>query len=300
MTTTLVALASLIVAIMLMACGLYVFFTRRFLRRLRAHAIYSQSPHSDQWGIGFAYVSAEDEYLAKLRKAYRLSDIAGEGTDQERAIRLMRWVHGLTRHAINPSTPKDLSALNLIRLCQQEGKRINCWMYSIILNECLLSLGIPSRMVHLLPLKERPNESHFVVAVYVRESMQWIMIDPDMRGYFMDEQDNILGVAQIRKRLIAGGILHVSEELDLQGAQWLPRRVLTSLYRAYISKNLIRVACPQHSGLRGVDGASPQITYELIPDKYHREWLKQPRISTHGNARVYVNDEELFWQAPFV
>jgi hypothetical protein len=49
-----------------------------------------------------------------------------------------------------------------------------------------------------------------------------------------------------------------------------------------------------------VDGASPQITYELIPDKYHREWLKQPCISTHGNARVYVNDEELFWQAPFV
>ena len=45
--------------------------------------------------------------LEKIRATYGLQTIAGDGTDEERAVRLMYWVHDLTRHAINPSTPSE-------------------------------------------------------------------------------------------------------------------------------------------------------------------------------------------------
>ena len=296
MTTPLIAVALSFLAVIVIACGLYEYYRRRFLRRLRAHAEFSGTPHPSQWEVSLGLTPSDDAYLTELRETYRLEETAGIGSDQERAIRVMLWVHGLTRHSVKPSTPKDLSALNLIRLCQQQGKRINCWMYSIILNECLLSLGISSRMVHLLPPKERPNESHFVVEVYVRESGKWIMLDPDMRGYFMDEFGEVLGVAEIRTRLTTGEELRVSDTLNLQGVQWLPRRLLGPLYTAYISKNIFRVACSQFSGQVRAKSEGQRITYELIPDGYHREWLKLPQISTAGNVRVFINDAAQFWQ----
>lgn len=299
MTTVLVSIVSAFLAISLSLWGIYGLLKARFLRRLNAHAAFSQVPHSSQWDVRFTVASAESDDLRKLRETYRLGDIAGGGTDQERAIRLMNWVHALTRHAVHPSVPRDVSAMNLIRLCQQQSKRINCWMYSIILNECLLSVGIASRMVHLNPPKENPKESHLVVAVYLQDKEEWIMLDPDMRSYFVDEQGGILGIGEVRKRLISGAFLGVSENLDLQGANKLPFGVRAALYRMYISKNIFRMSCPQRSEVKK-RSAARRITYDLIPDGYHPEWLKQPRISTNGNARVYINDEDLFWQVPTI
>lgn len=298
MTLPLVLVVASLLAILLLLWGIYVLFKKRFLRRLAAHATFSQAPHSGQWNVSFVVASAQGDDLSALRETYKLEDIAGSGSHQERAIRLMNWVNGLTRHAPNPSAPREVTAMNLIRLCQQEGKRINCWMYATILHECLLSVGIPARMVHLSPPKKMPKESHFVVSVYLQDEEKWIMLDPDMRSFFVDEHGGILGVAQIRERLSSGAFLRVSEKLNLQGANWLPLRMRMALYTTYISKNIFRLACPQRSGVKNRADAAPRITYELIPDGYHPEWLKQPRISTNGNVLVYINDADLFWQEP--
>jgi len=298
MTPALIVLAAILLLVVLLPLGSYLFFKRRFVLRLRDHAGYSRTPHSAQWDVCFSAASPDDENLQLLREAHKLSDIAGGGSNQERAIRLMNWVHALTSHAVNPSTPSDLTAMNLIRLCQQQGKRINCWMYSIILNECLLSVGISSRMVHLSPPKERPKESHLVVAVYLQDRKKWIMLDPDTGSFFVDEQGDLLGVAEIRERLISGTFLGVSEDLSMPKANWLPIRWRKAVYKVYLSKNIFRISCPRRSDVRTNLQEDRRISYELIPDGYHPEWLKQPRISTNGNALVYINDADLFWQVP--
>ena len=300
MTTLLVSIISALLVLLLVLWGIYLAFKGRFLTRLARHATFSKTPHSSQWDVNFSFASADDDDLRVLRETYKLGDIAGRGSGQERAIRLMNWVHGLTRHAVNPSTPKDLSALNLIRLCQQQGKRINCWMYSMILNECLLSVGIASRMVHLNPPTESPKESHFVVAAYLSDVQKWIMLDPDMRSFFVDERGDVLGAADVRERLISGEFLGVSTELDLQGANRLPLSLRTALYKTYISKNIFRITCLQRSAVKKRLDVGTRISYELIPDGYHPEWLKQPRLSTNGNVLVYINDAEQFWQVPSI
>ncbi|MFC2082841.1 transglutaminase-like domain-containing protein [Candidatus Bipolaricaulota bacterium] len=293
-----VTLGSIVFLLFVVVPATYWLLKHRFLRRLREYANFSGTPHSSQWDLIFCTVPPENPGFAKLRTTHALSCVEGVGSDQERAIRVMHWVHDLARHAPNPSTPKDMSAMNLIRLCQEEGQRINCLMYSRILSECLLSLGIPARMIHLLPLQENPKESHFVVSAFLRDQRRWIMLDPDMRGHLANSSNELLGIAEIRDRLVRGDPLVVNDDINMAGIGWMPLQLKRALYRTYIAKNIFRVACYQQSPAAGAISPSDRLVFELIPDGFHPEWLKLPRTSTNGSIRVFVNDAEGFWRAP--
>ena len=65
-----------------------------------------------------------------------------------------------------------------------------------------------------------------------------------------------------------------------------------------ISKKLFRVAFSRKSVVGIAFQRVGPVTYELIPDGYHPEWLKEPRVSPKGNVHVYINNPELFWQSP--
>lgn len=285
----------------LLACvsSALVVLGRRFSRRLRMHATFSEAAAPI---LAFSYASPDDACLRELRAKYSLEQIAGSGSDADRAIALMRWVHGLGKHAVRPPRPERLDALHLIPLCREEKKRLNCWLFATILNDVYLSLGFPSRMVHLKPMQEQPRESHFVTAVYLRDIQRWVWMDPDARGFMVDEQGLPIGIDAVRQRLTGGLPLRINDDVDPAHSgrllSRLPKRLLMYLYRWYLSKNSFRYRCPMRSEPDYECQATGRVYVEVIPDGYHSEWLANAEVTQRGNTIVYTTNARSFWAPP--
>jgi hypothetical protein len=274
---------------------------REWASLLKKHASFSARPSGNPVAVNFSYADSSDKDLARLRDMFNLETIAGHGTEADRIINLTRWVYQLTGHANEPEIPKQLNAFNLIRLAKDEHMQINCYMKTVILNEVFLALGFSSRWTHLLPYSREEDQSHFVTSVYSPELGKWILMDPDLGAYVTDEKGGILGVAEIRHRLIVGEPLFV-EGLDTSqsslASAWGSVRNFTEGvdYLWFLSAFIFKIRCPHVS--RFNQSSMPDRAYfELLPDGYREDLLHQSPMTKSGKV-LYINDEELFWQKP--
>ncbi len=274
---------------------------REWAGLLQKHSGFSAKAPANPVEVSFSYAPPSDENLTKLRDTYDLDTIAGHGSETDRIINLTTWVFHLTGHANEPQIPKELNALNLIRLAKDEHMLINCYMKTVILNEVFLAMGFSSRWTHLLPHSREEDQSHFVTSVYAPSLGRWILMDPDMGAYVTDEMGTILGVAEIRSRLIADAPLVVK---DLDTSQSIVARSWSSVrnfvegvdYPWFLSAFIFKIRCPQTS--RFNQRSLPEKVYfELLPDGYQEELLQGPQMTERGKI-VYINDEKLFWQRP--
>ena len=297
MVVALIAVGASIAGLLAATCVALVLSKRRFMRRLRAYPMSSGRPASAPIPP-IVYAAPDHAKLRELRKEVPLEQIAGAGSDAARVIALMRWVHSLAKHSPNPPRPKQLDAVHLVRLCREKRQRLNCWLFSTILNDAYLALGFASRIIHLNPFAEKPRESHVVTSVYLRDVGRWVFMDPDMRGYIVDEQGTPIGVREVRARLSSRLSLHINDDLDMAGMNWLPRSLRKALYRWYLSKNCFRYDCPARSepGYESIQGG--RIYVQAIPDGYHEEWLAAPRVTPRGNTIICTTDEGAFWASP--
>jgi hypothetical protein len=275
---------------------------RQWAGLLKGHRTFSAKERSSPTvDITFTYAAPTDENLARLRKLYDLDAVAGQGLEAERLINLMRWVYRLTGHANEPEIPKELNAFNLIRLAKDEHMLINCTMKTIILNEVYLAMGWASRQTHLLPAEKEEEESHFVTSVYAPSLGKWIMMDPDMGAYVTDEEGTILGVQEIRSRMIAGLPL-VVKDVDDAGRFERARVGWSNFVRGvdylwFLSDFLFKIRCPQRS-LFNQASEPNRVIVELLPDGYREDLLQKPRTDERGRTIISINDEGLFWQRP--
>ena len=266
---------------------------KRWLDLLKAHPGYSGKAGGRPAEVRFQYARMDDENLQRLRQTYDLDAVAGDGSEAERLIALMKWVNHLTWHHPNPKIPGPYNAPRLIALCKGHRRGINCWMFALILNEVYLSMGFASRLVHLQPYSGEDRESHFVVAVFSPEAGRWLFMDPDFGGYFMDEQGGILGIPEIRRRLVEGRALIANRDV----------RGFTSIlgkgsYPWYLSKNIFKYMCAQSSGFDQESNRQGEVYYRLIPDGYEEGSLLEPKTTPRGSRIISVNNEALFWQEP--
>lgn len=266
---------------------------KRWMALLKQHATFSAKSGEKYANMQFQYSGVQDENLTKLRETYHLDAVAGAGSETERIINLMKWVNHLTWHHPNPKLPGPYNALHLVALVKGWRRGINCWMYATILNEAYLSMGFSSRLVHLEPCSNANKESHYVTSVFSKELDKWLYMDPDFGGYFMDESGNILGIAEIRRRLIAGQPL-----LPNRDAKGFTVILGKDSYPWYLSKNIFRYSCSQCSKFDQETLKQGKVLYKLIPDGFDEELLLEPQSTPCGITIIYVNDEKLFWQKP--
>lgn len=268
---------------------------------MKQHPTFSATRPPNAAEVAFSYASATDEDLIRLRDTYGLEKIAGQGSETERLINLMAWVYRLTGHANEPEIPRELNAFNLIRLATVERMQINCYMKTVILNEVYLAMGWPSRATHLLPYEKEEEASHFVTSVYSRSLGKWVLMDPDFGVYLTDDKGSILGVSEVRSRLIAGRPL-VVKDVDARGRfarAWDSARSFLqgADYLWFLTDFAFKIRCPQRSCFN--QAAQPnRVFFELLPDGYRQELLKKPEITETGRTIIYINDEDLFWQKP--
>ncbi len=268
---------------------------------LKKHPGFSGQRPAYPHDVSFTYAAAKDENLSRLREAYDLAAVAGPGSETERLINLMSWVHRLSGHANEPQIPKELNAFSLIHLAKDKNVQMNCYMKTVILNEVYLSMGWQSRQTHLLPYEKEGEASHFITSVYAPTLGRWILMDPDFGAYLTDEKGNILGVREVRERLVSGRPLAV-KDVDPGGriaTAWDNAMTLIqgADYLWFLTDFVFKIRCPRRSIFNQAT-ESERVYFELIPDGYRQELLQAPELTKSGKRIVYLNDEGLFWQSP--
>jgi len=136
----------------------------------------------------FTYQSKDNPNLQKVRQELNLDSIAGKGNELSQIFNLMHWIHNLIRHDGSSDNPDLKNAIDLIQICKNEHRGVNCRMLAMILNECYLSMGIKSRYITCMPKETDFNDCHVINMVFSRDLDKWIWTDPTFDAYVMDEK----------------------------------------------------------------------------------------------------------------
>jgi transglutaminase superfamily protein len=249
----------------------------------------------------FTYQDASDRNLQLLRKGFHLDSIAGQGNEVSKILNLMHWIHNLIPHDGNHENPIVKNAMSLINECKVGDRGLNCRGLATVLNECYLAMGIQSRFVTCMPKDSVFDDCHVINMVFSKQLGKWIWIDPTHDAYIMDETGLLLGLAEVRERLINGQTLILNPD-----ANWNKKNSTLKEYYLleYMAKNLYRFECPLRSEYDYETREKGRVAeyVELIPlDGYNQT----PKFSERLNKKSGVtfksyktNNPEIFWKKP--
>ncbi len=211
----------------------------------------------------FYYSAATNENLIKLRKKYKLDEVAGNGTETEKIINLMKWAHNIVEHDGSSENPKPRNALDLISVCEKEKRGVNCRMLATILNEAYLSMGFFSRHITCLPFDKEDSDCHVINIVFSKSLDKWLYMDPSFEMFFMDANSNLLSIIEVREKMINNETLLLNDKLNHNG-----NPIETEDYLRYMAKNLFRFSCPLGSEFGYESKEGKKYWVELIPEGY--------------------------------
>ena len=230
--------------------------------------------------------------LIELKNKYKLDSVAGNGDEVSQIIRLMQWVHHTIRHDGNSNNPWDTHADALIEVCKKEKRGVNCRMIATILNEVYLAKGYKSQFVTCLPKSKTDPDCHVINSVFSKKLNKWLWMDATFETWVKDEKGNLLGIQDVRERLISGLPLVASPKLNWNGNPNDPENYLHN----YMAKNLFQICIPQKSN-SGYENLSYQdrCYVQLITDEYQKE---NPEMNGLKDQVYYTTDLEQFWKHP--
>ena len=249
----------------------------------------------------FTYQSADNPNLQKIRKDLKLDSIAGKGSELSQIFNLLHWVHNIVKHDGSSNNPTLKNAIDLINVCKVENRGVNCRMLATILNECYLSMGIKSRYITCMPKETEFDDCHVINMVYSKDLEKWIWIDPTFDAYVMDEKGNLLGIQEVRERLVNGQPLVLNAD-----ANWNRENLQTKEdhLENYMAKNLYRLQTPlisEYDTETWISGK--EIIYVEILPLDGIEQTPQKKEQTNNSTGVKfiyykTNNPNLFWTKP--
>lgn len=249
----------------------------------------------------FTYQPKDDGNLIALRSGFKLDSIAGEGNEVSKILNLLHWVHNLIPHDGNHDNPVVKNALSMVAECKRDNRGLNCRGLATVLNECYLSLGIPSRFVTCMPRDSIFNDCHVINMVYSKDLNKWLWIDPTNDAYVMNEKGELLSIEEVRSRIIHDKPLILNPE-----ANWNHKVSKTKeeyLYQ-YMAKNLYRMECPLESKYDYETWKTGKVvTYvELLSLNAYKQ-LPQKNTTTNSKTgttfiNYKTNNPSLFWTLP--
>lgn len=234
----------------------------------------------------FRYADVSDSLLQRTRRYFNTDSIAGNGDDISRIKNLLSWVHNNIRHDGSSGWPNcHVNAVDLYETCQRENRALNCRYMAIMLNEMLLSVGIPARYIGCVPKHYAFDTDSHVICIAWSESLgKWIWVDPTWEAYVADEHGTLLHPGEVRDRLRKGLPLVLNEN-----ANWNHKSQATKedYLENYMAKNLYIIhSCTTSQSQPEGPGNNPQTPQIiLIPQGFEYGGLT-------------TTDEDYFWQAP--
>jgi hypothetical protein len=248
----------------------------------------------------FTYQPASDPHLVALREKYKLDSVAGTGSDLERAIRLVNFMHNAVPHA-DVTNPAVLTADYIISGYKTKKQGAGCYPLAISLNEIFLSMGFKSRACILFSdgFAQRDG-GHVINVVFLPSLKKWVWMDAENNAYVMDDKGNPLSIAEVRQRLIGGLPLVLSREANYHN---MPVTAEHYLYH-FMAEHIYRCICPigsEYDSQTRVPGKTMAYV-ELLPA--HSYDPPVDNFETHQSSGGYqvityhTNNDLLFWQLP--
>ena len=236
----------------------------------------------------FEYQSADDHCLKLVREYFSLDEVAGDGDEISKILNILRFVHDSIRHDGGNYALCEFDAIDIYNYYKSTGKGVNCRHLAIALNEMYLSMGIPSRYVTCMPKDPNDQDCHVINAVWSSQLKKWIWVDPTFYAYVTDENGSLLGIAEVRERLIDGRTLVLNED-----ANWNHESQQTKEHylENYMAKNLYYIECVTENRF------NPESRYRDTGSKYVR--LVPSDVEETSNERMFfTHDADYFWQVP--
>ena len=254
------------------------------LKRLKGSAPYAKDTKNEN--VMFTYQSKDDYRLRAVRDYLKLDSVAGQGDELSKIINLLHFVHDNMPHDGSHRAFAEMDAIDLYNYCKASGRGVNCRQLAISLCEMYLSIGIPARYVTCLPADPNDTECHVINSVWSEQLQKWIWIDPTNDAWVMDENGNLLSIAEVRERMINEQPLVLCET-----ANWNHRERQTKegyLYN-YMAKNLYYFECNKHN--------------QFNPESDYRENTAEyiylvPVGFAYNKKGVVTTDSDLFWAKP--
>ena len=181
-----------------------------------------------------------EEYPVLIEK-YKIDEIAGDGTEFEKAKNLMSEFAWRLYHKSNYDNSVDMNAIALLEYSLDNREQgINCRNKAQILNEMCLALGIYSRKVWIVPNSVYDGDCHVVNEVWDTSLNKWVMLDITHNQYWVDENGTPLSVIEIRTKganqEFCTAVWSGDDLSDLQGSK--TENIASFLY---IMKNVYRI-----------------------------------------------------------
>lgn len=152
--------------------------------------------------------------LAELRRRFDLKNVAGVGTDLERAVRVRDWIKSLFPHNI-PYRMPPWNALLILDRATRGVENFICMHYSVSLVQCCLALGMQARMINLHrgisatyrigdeAIADPPVDEHVVAEVWSADAGSWVMLDTDFDCHY-ERDGEPLSAWQIHQAFVKG------------------------------------------------------------------------------------------------
>lgn len=236
----------------------------------------------------FEYQHKDHPNLQLVREYFKLDTIPGKGNELEHIKNLLHFVHDKIRHDGNSRTVCEYDAIDLYNYAKATGNGVNCRMLAITLCDIYLSMGYKARVVTCLAADPNDPDCHVINSVWSETLQKWLYIDPTMDAWVTDENGNMLGIAEVRQRLIDG-----SELVLCPTANWNHETPQTKEYylETYMAKNLYYQVCKKKC----------YFNHESI---YHNTDNEDIRLVPAGwengsyQSATTTTDPERFWAKP--
>lgn len=267
-----------------------------YLRPLRLYPCFCHCSTDEGDGL-FTYAEPDVPQLARLRTAYSLCAVAGEGNAWDKAIRLSDWTFEQL-FCVGPRiNPESLDSLSILAH-RQEGS-LYCSHKSIVLHEALLSVGIPSRLLWCYPYRF-DSDCHVVVILYVAELAKWVFVDPTFNTYFHDDSGKPLSVLEVRSLYHTGHVpkfRHIA--IDKQWALVMNGVICDTYdqwYQLYMAKNCFRFSSPADNRF-GCSGDAGVARVFLNPSGF--DMVNEYDRYTHSpDTNIYTTSASAFFSRP--
>jgi hypothetical protein len=250
---------------------------------LRRYSQYDNSPTKKEY-CAFQYVNQKLDALADYLPKKFFTNCED---DFSFAVQLMLWVHKFLIADGEVIPVRPFHCLNILEKTRTEGVGSNCWMFSVVLNEILLSFGYKSRVIRCMPMDLRFNDCHCIVQAYIKKYNKWVALDPSFGTYYTDVQKNPINLQELRKSIIRG---------DPFCMPFKPAKYSKSM-TAYWYKNIFRFETYAVSKFNTESDPNSVVIYALLPAGYE---LVSKRIQYRNREShwIYIHNEKEFWKGP--
>ena len=144
-------------------------------------------------------VVSQADIHSQLFEKYSLGEVAGDGTDFEKTVAILKWLTENTRYSGVSMKYRPDNGLGILDSSFRKPFKysINCRDKAIAFADCLIAVGIKAYPVCMLGSKF--VNCHFNCHVYLRELDKWCNFDPSFGCWFTDENGDLLDAFEIRR-----------------------------------------------------------------------------------------------------